>query len=130
LPELGALVVIVGRDAGFTVKTEVACGPKMRHRIDCVWYTRRPDRAAVAWEFDARDVGINHLNGTFQKLEAFPGAIKVQALYTIRGEVKKESAYMIRPVFTRDITIRGIRLHTDEDLMTGDLERIVRDALA
>ncbi len=38
LPELGALLIIAGRSAGFKVETEAACGSK--GRIDCAWYRR------------------------------------------------------------------------------------------
>jgi len=121
LPELGALVVVAGRTAGFTVKTEERC---LGGRIDCAWFRGTSKRPVVAWELDARDVGRGHLAGTFQKLRRFARATKIQALYTIRGGVKRKQRYL------EELRPRGIRLHTDEELIGGELETIVKQARA
>ncbi len=106
LPELGALVVVAGRKESFTVKTEVPVNTGGNPpRIDCAWCSKGKngkDIVVVAWEFDACNVGRAHVEGTpkkkrtakrwgtFEKLSKFPKAIKIQALYRIRGEVMKD----------------------------------------
>jgi len=143
LPELGAMVVTVGRDAGFRVSTETACGPCGKHRIDCAWYADGRGAPVVVWEFDARDVPSTHLigmtgrrgrkgrRGTFQKLREFPGAIRIQALYTIRGEVKREKPYMRTEIFRRALKKGSlVRLYRDEELIGRALENIVNEARA
>lgn len=143
LPELGAMVVTVGRDAGFRVSTETACGKDGKHRIDCAWFVDGRDAPAVVWEFDARDVPSTHLigrkarrgrkgrRGTFQKLREFPDAIRVQALYTIRREVKRKKSYMHTKKFHRALKEGGVVwLYSDRQLIAGALERIVYKARA
>src|ERR1039458_257487 len=118
LPELGALVVVAGNEAGFQVDLEVACGPANRHAIDCGWYTPKvgplPRRMIVAWEFDGRDaknqqlLGDANRVGTLVKLRGFDAPIKVEALYTIRNGVLP-NVQAARPQFQA----AGIRVLSD-----------------
>ena len=131
LPELGALVVVAGRTVGFKVETEVAAGGGTNPpRIDCAWYAAISDFPIVVWEFDARDVGNGHLAGTatrwgtFEKLHMIQGTLKIQALYSIRGSVKKDG-YALRPEFQAP---NDIQVHTDETLMQGELINIAQAA--
>jgi hypothetical protein len=146
LPEMACLVVMAGRLVGFHVETEVRCG--RRGRIDCVWFRNAKKTAAVVWEFDALDVAKAHLTGskkstskqtprrprpkrygTFQKLRYFRRAIKVQALYAIRGEVKKKKGYLSSESFQRQLKSPSeILLCTDQMLLKGDLKLILKAA--
>lgn len=135
LPELGALVVTAGRDAGFRVQTEMECGPNGAHRIDCAWCATEGGAPVVVWEFDARDVPCAHLIGagnrlgTFQKLREFQDAMRIQALYTLRGEAKREKSYLRNPRFQAVLQRGGeIHLHTDAELIAGKLEIIITQA--
>ncbi len=132
LPELGALVVVAGRKAGFTVKTEVtAMKGDNSPRIDCAWFSPGITVAVVAWEFDAYDVGKPHLYGTekrwgtVEKLRKFRVPTKkIQALYRLRGEVKS-AGFALKKGF---VAPGGIKVLTDIQLMEGQIVAIARRA--
>ena len=65
--EVFTLVMIVGRAAGFRVRTEVQArwakgDPGRPPSLDCGWFHPCADRLIVAWEFDGRDVQDFHLS--------------------------------------------------------------------
>jgi hypothetical protein len=131
LPELGALVVVAGREAGFKIKTEVAVHTGLNApRIDCAWFIGNAVQPVVVWEFDARDVRLSQLTGTtdkpgpFGKLAMFPAATKIQALYTIRGGIKADGHALQQGFQPPD----GIQVHTDEALMQGQIIQIAEGA--
>ena len=134
LPELGALVVVAGNEAGFEVELELSCGPANRHKMDCAWYAPEVGplarRLVVAWEFDGRDatnqhlLGDAHRLGTLMKLTDSNALIKIEALYTIRNEVLPN-----RQAARAQFQAAGIRVLSDEELMTGALLHIVGEAV-
>jgi len=135
LPELGALVVVAGRASGFWVGTETRCDLATQHMIDCVWFDDPShNNPVVAWEFDARDVARSHLEGsgrrrgTFEKLRGFKNAIKVQALYSIRGKrMLSKQTYLDDAAFQKRVSGDPIKIYTDEELISGKLLEIVNE---
>ena len=87
---------------------------------------------AVAWEIDAQDVPLQHLNGTqerignIRKFLASDASVKIQALYSLRGGVRPDN----RPAVEGCLTAHGIRVMSDTDLMQGKLLDLVQELFA
>jgi hypothetical protein len=129
LPELGALVVVAGKEAGLRVKTEMRVG---RGRIDCGWFSA--ERIIVAWELDGSNVRREHLFGshrrlgTFPKLERSGAPIRIQALYGIRSGRHLGTGHIDRPDVRQSAQEKGISIWPDVQLLRGKLLDIARDA--
>jgi hypothetical protein len=141
LYELGSLLVVAGREAGFEVSAEYAQevellnkqGKKRAGRMDCVWHWQDGDgRMAVAWEIDAQDVPLQHLNGTqerignIRKFLASDAPVRIQALYSLRGKVRPDN----RRVVEDCLTAHQIRVISDTELMQGKLLELVQELFA
>lgn len=128
LPELQTLVQRAGEQAGFHVRPEV---PALSGKMDFAWFEKATLRWIVAWEIDGRDVRPNHIAGTARRLgnankfAACGAALKVQALYTVRGGILGSSGIAT----CRRCLAQDVRVIPDEDLMKpGGIEAIIEEA--
>ena len=127
LPELQFLVRRAGEQAGFDVSTEV---PVLSGRMDCAWLERTTFRWLVAWEFDGRDVRPNHIAGNARRLgnakkfAASDAALKIQALYSVRGGVLGSSGVAT----CRRCLAPEVRVIVDEELMAPAGIEAIMDA--
>lgn len=132
LPELGSLVITAGCEAGFVVQVEVpVAGGKRDAKLDCAWFAT-DGTMVVAFEFDGRDVGREHISGSEEKgklgnAEKFrrSGAlVRVQALYTLRNErvlpPRKGTTDAMKP---------EVEVLSDEELHAGVIDDVVARAV-
>lgn len=148
LCELGALVIVAGRESGFQVYPEHsfpvglkdANNKERSGKLDCAWF--RDDVLVVAWEFDARDVGNGHLLGTasetghggrignLRKFQYARALINIQALYSIRdalnGDALKSRVQKVQAFYkTSNVAVNVL---TDRELTAGEITKIARRA--
>ncbi len=122
--EVYALLMWAGRSAGFTVPVEVRA--PNGGRVDCVWLSE--GRPVVVFEIDGRDVANyqGHLIGNAEKFGDFTAPLKVQILYSVKNSLEP------KPPLARDEARAAlppdVRLVTDEQLLAGELERLVGEA--
>ena len=136
--ELESFVMRAGRAAGLKVRAEVRVAghtgvSPVTGELDCAWLDPVDGRYLVMFEFDGRDVGRGHIEGTHKRLgnakkfEACGAELKVQVLYGLRNDLTQWGPSQ------RDRCQRllgaGVRVVSDEELMApGGIERLVEEA--
>lgn len=126
--DMRKLVQLAGEQAGFEVKPEV---PALTGRMDFGWFEKATLIWIVAWEIDGRNVAPNHIEGdegrlgNAKKFAACGAALKVQALYTVRGRILGSAGIAT----CRRCLAQDVRVIVDEDLMKpGGIEAIMEEA--
>lgn len=130
--EVFSVMMRAARCAGLKVRTEVpAPWVSARSAMDCGWYSAT-GMLLVAFEFDGRDVGREHISGSEEKgklgnAEKFrrSGAlVRVQALYTLRNErvlpPRKGTTDAMKP---------EVEVLSDEELHAGVIDDVVARAV-
>lgn len=91
----------------------------------------------MAWEFDGRDVGVDHVQGragkrigTIEKLAASEAPMKFQALYSYRPSARSAGELgPLRLATERALDRRKIPLVSDDALIRGEILEIAARAL-
>jgi hypothetical protein len=149
LEQLKKVIQSAGRAAGLTVQMEYPAQVTMfdqylRGFLDCVW--KRPDDGAVivAWEIDGIDVGREHVFGhevpppwrrnavgIIRKLSKIEAPTKVHALYSFRRcALQPDNSRLVQRWHNEQVQVprQRVLVHTDKQLLTGSLMRVVTQA--
>jgi hypothetical protein len=103
-------------------------------RLDCGWFGGTGE-LVVAWEFDGRDVGQEHLVGNptkgkagnlQKKFKRASAQLRIQALYSLRNG----HALPLMRAQTPGLLQPHARVVADEQLMCRGISDVVKDAVA